>query len=108
MVLSGRAFCNAKTDPIQTQSQLYIDTTIPPDENRQAQKLQVEVERSTDELRGLEGRYNEDIVPKFNSAKSAYEVQLQQKQILQNQIAENRKLKQTLQKVGSGFVDKNS
>lgn len=43
-------------------------------------------------------------MPKFNSAKSAYEVQLQQKQILQNQIAENRKLKQTLQKEKSSLT----
>ena len=35
-----------------------------------AQKLQAEVENSTEELRGLENRYNDEIVPKFNAAKS--------------------------------------
>eukprot|EP00391_Amoebophrya_sp_Ameob2_P008788 CAMPEP_0178993228 /NCGR_PEP_ID=MMETSP0795-20121207/6586_1 /TAXON_ID=88552 /ORGANISM="Amoebophrya sp., Strain Ameob2" /LENGTH=167 /DNA_ID=CAMNT_0020685263 /DNA_START=173 /DNA_END=676 /DNA_ORIENTATION=- len=61
-------------------------------------KLQEEVEDSTRNLKSLEDRYNNDLTQRFQQSKANYEHALQQKQILQTQIAENRKLKQTLTK----------
>lgn len=62
----------------------------------EAQKLQNQVEKSTLELRQMENKYNNEIIIRFNNAKANYELAMQQKQILSNQIAENRKLKSTL------------
>jgi len=64
----------------------------------EAQKLQESVEESTRTLRNMEDRYNNELKVRFNQAKANYEVALQQKQVLSQQIAENRKLKNTLGK----------
>ena len=47
----------------------------------------------------MEQSYEHDLAAKFQAAKTAYESALEQKQVLTGQIGENRKLKNTLQKV---------
>lgn len=64
----------------------------------EAHKLQDQVEDSTKILKGMENRYDMDLSAKFKASKTSYEAALEQKQILQNQIAENRRLKNTLAK----------
>lgn len=64
----------------------------------EAHKLQESVEESTKSLKIAEEKYDVDLSAKFKVSKTNYESALEQKQILQNQIAENRKLKNTLHK----------
>lgn len=64
----------------------------------EAQKLQEQVEESTRTLKNMEDKYNNELSVRFQTAKANYENALQQKQILSNQIAENRKLRTTLNK----------
>lgn len=64
----------------------------------EAQKLQEQVEDSTRTLKNMEDKYNNELSVRFQQAKTNYEAALQQKQILSNQITENRKLKGTLNK----------
>ncbi|CAD7941830.1 unnamed protein product [Amoebophrya sp. A120] len=70
----------------------------------EAMKLQEQVEESTKTLKNMEDKYNNELAQRFQQSKANYEHALQQKQILQNQIAENRKLKQTLSKEKSSLT----
>lgn len=64
----------------------------------EALKLQNEVEASNKELDQMEDQFNGELMVKYEKGKNAYEVAVHQKQVLSNQIAENRKLKTTLTK----------
>eukprot|EP00747_Dinoflagellata_sp_TGD_P164099 gnl/TRDRNA2_/TRDRNA2_183558_c0_seq1.p1 gnl/TRDRNA2_/TRDRNA2_183558_c0~~gnl/TRDRNA2_/TRDRNA2_183558_c0_seq1.p1 ORF type:complete len:253 (-),score=60.19 gnl/TRDRNA2_/TRDRNA2_183558_c0_seq1:120-878(-) len=59
-------------------------------------KLQQDVDERTDHHKLLENRFEDECMVKFQEMKQTYEVALQQKGMLQVQIAENRKRKNNL------------
>merc|ERR1719253_2011165 len=56
-------------------------------------KTQREVDERADGYKQLEDQYENVILTKFNDVKAAYEAAVQQKQMLQVQLSENRKHK---------------
>lgn len=64
----------------------------------EAHKLHDEVEKSSKELLDLESKYNNELLKRFSDLRAQLDQGLQQKQMLQTQLAENRRLKMTLTK----------